>query len=42
MSFWDDYITALATILAIDLVWFARMVIQVKRHDRKHHRKGDR
>jgi hypothetical protein len=36
MSFWDGYITALATILAIDLVWFACMVIQVHRHDHKH------
>lgn len=41
MSFWTGYATALATILAIDIIWFARMVIQVKRHDHKH-RKGDR
>lgn len=36
MSFWTGYAAALATILAIDLVWFVCMVIQVKHHDHKH------
>lgn len=35
MNIWTGYTAALATILAIDIIWFIAMVIQVKHHDHK-------
>ncbi|MDF7665715.1 hypothetical protein [Bifidobacterium sp. ESL0745] len=44
MSFWIGYVSALATILAIDLTGFTWLIIRERHYDHKrnHHSKGDK